>query len=114
MTKMRYSKIIAVLLCVTMTITSCVTADMTEVIKTPSQGDSYASGEILVKFTPDVASLLEESGIVRSTSTRSGVGSVDELLDLVGGFEISRVFPGDPRHEERTVRDGLNCWYIVR
>ena len=42
------------------------------------------------------------------------MGSVDEILDLVGGFEISRVFPRDDRHEERTVRDGLNLWYIVR
>ena len=111
---MRYSRIIAMLLCVAMTLTSCFTAEMTEVVKSPSQGEAYAAGEILVKFTPDVAALLEESGVVRSNATRSGVSSVDELLDLVGGFEISRVFPVDPRHEERTVRDGLNCWYIVR
>ncbi len=82
--------------------------------QTPSQGEAYTAGEIFVKFTPEVAAMLEESGVVRSNVTRSGVGSVDELLDIVKGFEISRVFPIDPRHEERTVRDGLNCWYIVR
>ena len=93
---------------------SCVNEGDMNIVKNPSQGEAYAAGEILVKFTPDVAALLEESGVVRSNATRSGVNSVDELLDLVGGFEISRVFPVDPRHEERTVRDGLNCWYIVR
>ncbi|MBE6195049.1 MAG: peptidase S8 [Rikenellaceae bacterium] len=97
-----------------MTLASCVKEPMREEITTPSDGESYAAGEIFVKFTPEVASVIEESGVVRSNSTRSGVNSVDEVLDLVGGFEISRVFPVDPRHEERTVRDGLNCWYIVR
>lgn len=112
---MRYSKIIVALLCATMTLTSCVKDEMMmEVVNTPSHGEAYTAGEIFVKFSPDVAQMLEDSGVVRSNTTRSGVSSIDELLDLVGGFEISRVFPIDPRHEERTVRDGLNCWYIVR
>ena len=93
---------------------SCVNEGNTEIVQTPSADESYASGEILVKFSPEVASILEDAGVVRSEVTRSGVGSIDELLDLVGGFEISRVFPVDPRNEERTVRDGLNCWYVVR
>ena len=111
---MRYKKIIVAVLCASMTLASCVKESMNEVTTLPSQGEAYAAGEIFVKFTPEVASILEGSGVVRSNSTRSGVNSVDEVLDLVGGFEISRVFPVDPRHEERTVRDGLNCWYIVR
>ena len=93
---------------------SCVNESDMDIVQTPSAEESYASGEILVKFSQEVASVLEEAGVVRSNVTRSGVGSVDEILDLVGGFEISRVFPIDPRHEERTVRDGLNCWYVVR
>ena len=93
---------------------SCVNEGDMDIVQTPSTEESYASGEILVKFSQEVASVLEEAGVVRSNVTRSGVGSVDEILDLVGGFEISRVFPVDPRHEERTVRDGLNCWYVVR
>ncbi len=111
---MRYSRIIAFLLCASFAFTSCVQDVMTEEVKTPSHSESHAAGEVLVKFTPEVAQLLEEAGVVRSSVTRSGVSSVDELLDLVGGFEISRVFPRDERHEERTVRDGLHLWYIVR
>ena len=108
------NRIIALLLCVAFALTSCVQDVMTEGGKTPSQGEAYSAGEVLVKFTPEVAAMLEEAGVVRSTVTRSGVGSIDALLDLVGGFEISRVFPRDERHEERTVRDGLNLWYLVR
>ena len=93
---------------------SCVNEGDMNVVQTPSTEESYSAGEILVKFSPEVASMLEEAGVVRSNVTRSGVGSVDELLDFIEGFELSRVFPVDMRHEERTVRDGLNCWYVVR
>ena len=93
---------------------SCVNEGDMNIVQTPSTEESYSAGEILVKFSPEVASMLEEAGVVRSNVTRSGVGSVDELLDFIEGFELSRVFPVDMRHEERTVRDGLNCWYVVR
>ena len=112
---MRYIRIIVVTLCVAIVSLSCATDEMTEVVQTPpSQEGAYAVGEVFVKFSPEVAQMLEDAGVVRSNATRSGVNSIDELLDLVGGFEISRVFPVDSRHEERTVRDGLSCWYIVR
>ena len=109
-----YSRIIAFLFCLSLALTSCVKEPMMTEVKTPSQNEAYSAGEVLVKFTPEVAAILEEAGVVRSAVTRSGVNSVDAVLDLVGGFEISRVFPRDDRHEERTVRDGLNLWYIVR
>ena len=111
---MRYSKIFVVALSAMFLFASCVTEESVNVGNTTTGEESYIAGEIFVKFSPEVAALLEESGAVRSTLTRSGVNSVDELLDIIGGFEISRVFPIDVRHEERTVRDGLNCWYIVR
>ena len=111
---MKYSVIVTFLSCIVLALSSCVNEENLPVTQTPSQDEAYTAGEIFVKFTPEVAAMLEESGVVRSNVTRSGVGSVDELLDIVKGFEISRVFPIDPRHEERTVRDGLNCWYIVR
>ena len=111
---MKYNRIITLLLFVLLAFASCVKEESTEVVQSPAQGEAYAAGEVFVKFTPEVASILEEAGLVRSEGTRSGVNSIDEVLDVVGGFEISRVFPIDPRHEERTIRDGLNCWYIVR
>ena len=113
---MRYNRIIAFLICATLALASCVQENDVEMegSKSPSVGEAYAAGEVLVKFTPEVAAMLEEAGVVRSNVTRSGAIGVDELLDLVGGFELSRVFPRDERHEERTVRDGLNLWYRVR
>ncbi len=112
---MKYRGVITLLLLgIILSFASCVKDMETESVKIPSEGESYKAGEILVKFSPEVAAMLEEAGVVRSRVTRSGVSSVDELLDLIGGFEVSRVFPVDPRHEERTVRDGLNLWYIVR
>lgn len=111
---MRYNRILALLFCVSLSFTSCVKDMPVEEVITPSQGEAYSAGEVMVKFTPEVASAIEAAGIVRSDLTRSGVGSVDAVLDLVGGFEISRVFPRDERHEERTVANGLNLWYIVR
>ena len=111
---MRYIKILTLSLCVSVAFTSCVKETMTEITQTPSQEAAVEKGSLFVKFTPEIASMLEDAGVVRSSVTRSGVNSIDEVLDLVGGFEISRVFPVDPRHEERTIRDGLNCWYIVR
>lgn len=73
-----------------------------------------SEGEIFVKFTPEVSNILADMGLVRSSLTRSGVPSVDEVLDIVGGAELTRVFPVDPRHEERTKLSGLDRWYRVR
>lgn len=111
---MRFDKIVSIFACVALLFASCVNESEMMRVESPSQGEAYAAGELFVKFTPEVAALVEASGVVRSDATRSGVNSVDELLSLIGGFELSRVFPVDARHEERTVRDGLNCWYLVR
>lgn len=111
---MRFYKIVSIFACVALLFASCVNESETMRVESSSQGEAYAAGELFVKFTPEVAALVEASGVVRSDATRSGVNSVDELLNLIGGFELSRVFPVDARHDERTVRDGLNCWYLVR
>ena len=111
---MRYNRVILFVLGLALAFASCTREESVNVGNTPSHEESYIAGEILVKFSPEVAAIIEESGVVRSKATRSGVGSVDELLDIIGSFELSRVFPVDKRHEERTVRDGLHCWYVVR
>lgn len=69
-----------------------------------------------MKFAPYVSDILDREGITRSggPATRSGILSVDEILDIVGGYEIERVFPVDPRNEERTRESELHLWYVVR
>ncbi|MDE5691588.1 MAG: S8 family serine peptidase [Alistipes sp.] len=75
------------------------------------------AGELMVKFDPYVSEILEQAAAKTRNggpATRSGILSVDEVLDLVGGYEISRVFPVDNRTEARTREAGLHQWYVVR
>ncbi len=74
------------------------------------------AGELLVKFDPAVSEILDN--ILPATksraATRSGVISVDEVLDLVGTYQIERVFPKNARTEEQTRESGLHLWYVIR
>ena len=52
-------------------------------------------GQLIVKFDASVSRVLEQAGVTKSgigsPATRSGVLSVDEILDLVDGYEIERI-----------------------
>ncbi|MBQ5931743.1 MAG: peptidase S8, partial [Tidjanibacter sp.] len=74
----------------------------------------YVEGELIVKFTPEVEAMLE--GITRSggSATRSGIPTVDEVLEAVGGYQLERVFPVDQRTEQKSRQSGLHLWYVVR
>ncbi len=75
------------------------------------------SGELMVKFAPYVADIIEQQQLSRGGSgavTRSGVLPVDEVLEILGGCELERVFPVNPAKEEQTRESGLHRWYIVR
>lgn len=75
-------------------------------------------GQLLVRFDPSVSKILDEAGLTKSGAdgrmSRSGILSVDEVLDLVKGYEIERVFPVDNRSEAKTREEGLHLWYVVR
>ena len=66
-------------------------------------------GQLLVRFDARVADALEQAGV-----TKSGVLSVDEILALVDGYHIERVFPVDPRSEAKAREEGLHLWYVVK
>lgn len=72
-------------------------------------------GEVIIKFKPEMENILDQT-MTRSggEATRSGIPSTDEVLDILGAYSFERVFPVDPRHEERTREAGLHLWYIVR
>lgn len=76
------------------------------------------SGEVIVKFAPYVSDVLDKQGLAKTRSgaaaTRSGILSVDEVLDRLGDCEVERIFPLDARTEERTREAGLHLWYVVR
>ena len=97
------------------------TACTNEELPTPGTGQDtpveHKSGEILVKFSPYVSEILDKTAAATRSggpATRSGILSVDEVLDIVGGYQIERVFPVDGRNEERTRESELHLWYVVR
>ena len=75
-------------------------------------------GQLLVRFDARVADILDKAGVTKSgpamPMTRSGILSVDEILGLVDGYEIERVFPVDVRTEDKAREEGLHLWYVVR
>ena len=86
--------------------------------KKPQMSEDVVSGELLVRFDARVSTILENAGLtktgINAPATRSGVLSVDEILSLVDGYEIERVFPVDVRTEDKAREAGLHLWYIVR
>lgn len=86
--------------------------------KLPQMSEGVVSGELLVCFDAYVSDILEKAGLTKSginaPATRSGVLGVDEILDLVDGYEIERVFPVDLRTEDEAREAGLHLWYVVR
>ena len=79
------------------------------------ESEAIVKGELLVKFSDEVTALLEQAGLTRGGElTRSGVPSLDEVLSIVGGCYIERLFPIDEVNEERTRINGLHRWFLVR
>lgn len=80
--------------------------------------EDAVAGELLVRFDQNVAKILDEAGLVTKSgeapASRSGILTVDEVLDLVGGYQIERVFPVDRRSEDKVREEGLHLWYVVR
>ena len=79
--------------------------------------EGAAEGELLIKFVPDMTDILDriaEEAASGQAMTRSGIPTTDEVLRILGGYELERVFPIDPRHEERARANGMHLWYIVR
>ena len=97
---------------------SPVTGPDTDVQKVPEMSEDVVGGELLVRFDSRVSEILDKAGLTRSginsPMTRSGVLSVDEILDLVDGYQIERVFPVDVRTEDKARKEGLHLWYVVR
>lgn len=93
-----------------------VQADQTEKLSPVSE--EALEGELLVRFDSRVSDILEKSGVTKSgplaPASRSGVLSVDEVMELVKGYQVERVFPIDTRSEEKARKEGLHLWYVVR
>lgn len=71
-------------------------------------------GELLIKFDSEMTNLLDETFKSSAVSSRSGIPTTDEILDILGAYHFERVFPIDPRTEARSREAGLHLWYLVR
>lgn len=81
--------------------------------------DEAIPGELLIKFRPELTGLLDQAGLTKSSTgemklERLGIRNVDDLMDIIGGYEFERVFPVNPKTEETARKEGLHLWYIVR
>ena len=103
----------AILASVALFAVSCVDAELE--VEPDVEEKPFVEGELMVKFTPEVAEIVSQmSRTTRGAVTRSGVPSVDEVLDVIGTFDVERLFPVDSRSEQRTHESGLDRWYVVR
>jgi len=116
---MKFINKILILSTIVAGVASCaIEAPQEEVKHLPDAVADALPGQLLVRFDSNVADILDKAGLTKSSSaapmTRSGILSVDEVLDLVNGYSIERVFPADPRSESKARKEGLHLWYIVR
>lgn len=74
----------------------------------------YVEGEILVKFSTDVAQMIDQLSVEGARVTRSGDVDVDRVLEAIGTCAVERVFPVDEATEAQATESGLNLWYVVR
>lgn len=82
------------------------------IVNTPEGANQ---GEIMVKFKSEVIEQIEQavSKTRGGAATRSGLSSVDEVLELIGTYKLERIFPVDTRNESRTREVGLHLWYVL-
>lgn len=105
--------------------TACTNDDLTD--KAPENkntarianlSNGAIKGQVKVKFRPEASKMLDEaqatlSAGTRGSITRSGIDTVDEMLDMLNIYKMERIFPIDKSAEERTRHSGLHLWYSV-
>ena len=90
-----------------------VTAPETE-LPAMKPDEANVSQTVLVKFTAEAADIIRTYTETRSGEvTRSGVVSVDEVLEAIDGCRLERVFPIDASTEARAREAGLHQWYVI-
>lgn len=82
-------------------------------VQPPAVEIENTTQEVLIKFSPDIIDAVEEGLEIRGNS-RSGLYSVDDVLAIIDGYELERVFPVDKSKEGRSREAGLHLWYVVR
>ena len=82
----------------------------TKIINSPRSAEA---GSLLIKFN-ESATLAFEKAESSNDITRSNIQPLNIALKEIGATSIERLFPINPKHEERARKMGLHRWYVVR
>lgn len=73
---------------------------------------NYVLGEARVFLSEDMAAIVEEAAEKGAVQTKSP--GLNLALEELGIIEMYRLFPHAGEYEERTRREGLHRWYVVK
>jgi subtilisin family serine protease len=80
----------------------------------PTFKEGIRTGQIKVKFKPEMASTLSQTTVnARTTGFSSGIQSVDNAAKATKASNMYRLFPYDPKFESKLRKHGLHLWYVV-
>ncbi len=68
------------------------------------------NGIIRVKLTSNTSTGM----YLKSSSLKTGVNSIDVVMNSIGATSITRTFPYAGKYEERTKKAGLDLWYDIK
>jgi len=74
--------------------------------------EEYVPGTAEIKFTPQMAQMIESSLEAGQLQTKSA--ELNCLMTEYGVTSIKRLFPDAGEFEERSRREGLDCWYVIK
>jgi subtilisin family serine protease len=74
--------------------------------------DNYVSGEVRVYLSEELTAMIEEAAESGTIVTKSS--DMNNALSELGITEMTRLFPHAGEYEERTRREGLHRWYVVK
>ena len=74
--------------------------------------DNYISGEVRVYLSEELTAMVEEAAELGTIVTKSS--DMNNALSELGITEMTRLFPHAGEYEERTRREGLHRWYVVK
>lgn len=74
--------------------------------------DNYVYGEARVYLSEDMTAMVEAAAETASLATKSP--GMNLAIDELGITEMYRLFPHAGEFEERTRREGLHRWYVVK
>src|SRR5688572_24825260 len=76
--------------------------------------DGIRSGQIKVKFKPEMTSTLSQTKVnARTSGFSSGILSVDNAAKATKASNMYRLFPYDKENEAKLRKHGLHLWYVV-